>query len=160
MNNTTRTLILTAMVMGVLSTVALADDFNKPGAQGGPPPIPVKELNLSEEQQDKIADLRMDQREEMIDLRARLEKQELQLKKLQREDSPNQKKIHAQIDRIGATRVEMAKLRADHHLEVRALLSPEQQKQMKEFKRQDMRKHDRSQRGHQPGRHSGGRGRF
>ena len=92
-----------------------------------------EKLQLTAEQEQAMEELRFDQQEQMIDLRSKLDKQELELRKLESQEEPNAKKINAQIEKIGATRIEIAKARAAHRMAVDKILTPEQRKQHRKF---------------------------
>ena len=73
-----------------------------------------------------MQNLRFDHEEVLIKLRAKQQSAQLVLRKLKRADEPNKKKIYAQIDKVGAARVAIDKARANHHLEIRKVLTDEQ----------------------------------
>src|ERR1017187_1588912 len=82
-------------------------------------------------------------RAKLIDLRASLEKAELTLEPLMSDDSPNEAKILAQIDKVAQARAELEKANAGFLLAIRAKLTPEQWKQMQAFRAD----HERAGRG-------------
>ncbi|MBC8376475.1 MAG: periplasmic heavy metal sensor [FCB group bacterium] len=86
----------------------------------------LQELQLTDEQEDQMQNLRYSQEKSLIGLKADLKTAQLDLKKLKRADEPNKKKIHAQIERVGKHRIAIDKARADHHLEVRKVLTEDQ----------------------------------
>lgn len=85
-------------------------------------------LNLTEQQEDQIAELRSDFQLKMIDLNADLQKLELGLKNKVHTDDPDRNVIHKTVDKISAKKCEIQKFRLDHRLEVRSLLTDEQHK--------------------------------
>jgi len=87
---------------------------------------PDKGLNLTEKQQEQITKLHTQTQTKAIDLRADLEKLQLELRGQLRADSPNKKVIDATVDKIAAKRGALQKLHLNNHLEVRAVLTPEQ----------------------------------
>lgn len=87
-----------------------------------------QELNLTDEQEAKMKELRLKQEEKMIDLRANQKKEQLALKKLMSADQPNKKKLYAQIDKISSADAKIKKARLDHRLKVRSILTDEQLK--------------------------------
>ncbi len=88
----------------------------------------LDELNLTQEQETQMKELRYSHEKNMIDLEAKLKRVQLDLKKLERADEPNKKKIHAQIEKVGSARVAVQKARADQQLEIRKVLTEEQYK--------------------------------
>ena len=82
--------------------------------------------NLTPEQEKKIAELRTAHMQEMNNFRNDLMIKQAELNKLQTADNPDINKIDAKIDEIGKMKTDMAKKRAAHRQEVRAILTPEQ----------------------------------
>lgn len=81
---------------------------------------------LTTEQKEKIAVMRIDHQKGTIDLRADLQKKRLDLRTLMMATSPNEKKINAVIEEMGALKTQLQKQRVSHLLKVRELLTPEQ----------------------------------
>ena len=86
---------------------------------------------LTTEQMEKICTLRIDHQKATIDLRADLQKKRLDLHTLMMAMKPNEKKIDAVIEEMGALRTQLQKQRVSHQLKVRELLTPEQQASLK-----------------------------
>ena len=63
-------------------------------------PRMVEKLKLTDEQRKAMDAILMEHREKLIDLRANLEKAELAMEPLMRDDQPNEAKILAQIDKV------------------------------------------------------------
>ena len=110
----------------------------------------IEKLNLTDEQQTQIGEIRFAHQEKMIDLKADVEKKKLGLKELQssgnftREDyiAKYEEKISAQ------NKIKLGK--ANHHMDVYELLDAEQQKtwikmkMMKDGKHNKMKKHHKN----------------
>ena len=92
----------------------------------------MAELNLSENQKERIAEVRESHQRERIQTQADLRLARLELRKLMRAEDPNQDAIDDQIDRMSSIRAEMMKSRVDQRLEVREILTPEQRNQLRE----------------------------
>jgi len=90
----------------------------------------VERLKLTEEQRKAFDGILLAHREKLIDLHANLEKAELEMEPLMRDDSPNEAKILAQIDKVAQARAELEKANARFLLAIRAKLTPEQWKLM------------------------------
>ncbi len=84
------------------------------------------QLKLTPQQVEQIQKSRTVLQTKCIDLRADTQKLQLELREQMRADKPNQKAIDATLDKIAAQQAALQKLRVGHHLEVRALLTPEQ----------------------------------
>jgi Spy/CpxP family protein refolding chaperone len=81
---------------------------------------------LTTEQMEKINAMRIDHQKGTIDLRADLQKKQLDLRTLMMASKPNEKEIHAVIEEMGAVKTQLQKQRVSHGLKVRELLTPEQ----------------------------------
>ena len=91
-----------------------------------------KQLNLTDDQKTKIADLRDKRERASIPIQGDLKVAHLDLRKLMRADKPDQRAIDAQIDRIAGLRGSLQKAHVAGMLEVRAVLTPAQQKILRE----------------------------
>jgi Spy/CpxP family protein refolding chaperone len=92
----------------------------------------LRDLDLAEAQRGQIADVHDRQQRKAIQAEADLRLARLDLGKLMRADKPDQRAIDAQIDRMATVRAGLQKSRIAAMLEVRALLTPEQQKKLHE----------------------------
>jgi Spy/CpxP family protein refolding chaperone len=90
----------------------------------------VDELKLTDAQRKSMDDILLTHREKLIDLRASLEKAELSLEPLMKEDQPNEAGILAGIDRVAQARAELEKANARFLLAIRGKLTPDQWKQL------------------------------
>jgi Spy/CpxP family protein refolding chaperone len=91
-------------------------------------------LDLTDAQRDRMADLHERQQRKAIQARAELQIARMDLQKLMKADSPSATSINSQIDRLARMRADMQKSRVATLLETRALLTPEQRKQLREAK--------------------------
>jgi len=108
-------------------------------------PKVVERLKLTDDQRKAFDGILQQHREKLVDLRGSVEKAELALEPLMREDQPNETAILAQIDKVAQSRAELEKANARFLLAIRAKLTPEQWKQLQA---------DRAEHG-QPGREWG-----
>jgi len=97
-------------------------------------PQVVERLKLTDEQRKTFDGILLEHREKLIDLRASVEKAELQLEPLVGDDQPNEAKILAQIDTVAQARAELEKANARFLLAIRNKLTPEQWKQVQAFR--------------------------
>ena len=92
----------------------------------------LAKLNLSQSQKDRIAKIRESHQKDMIKSRADLQLAQLEFRKLMRADDPDQRAIHAEIDRMTSIRADMMKSRVDQRLEVRDILTSDQRAKLRE----------------------------
>ncbi len=93
-------------------------------------PTEAAKLKLTDAQRKSMDDTLQQHRETLVDLRGTLEKAELELGPLMKEDQPNEGNILAQIDKIAQARAELEKANARFLLAIRSKLTPEQWKQL------------------------------
>ncbi|MGA3264042.1 MAG: Spy/CpxP family protein refolding chaperone [Terracidiphilus sp.] len=94
----------------------------------------VERLKLTDEQRKAFDEILYQHRETLIDLRGSLEKAELTMQPLIRDDLPNEAKILAQIDKVAQARAELEKANARYLLALRSKLTPEQWKMVQDFR--------------------------
>jgi Spy/CpxP family protein refolding chaperone len=82
--------------------------------------------DLTDEQQEQIKDLRVDQMKQMTRYRNNLMEKRATLRKLQTQENPDMDAINNIIEEMGNIRTEMYKDRAEHHQEIREILTEEQ----------------------------------
>jgi len=97
-------------------------------------PKVVEQLKLTDEQRKTFDGIMLEHREKLIDLRANVEKAELEMEPLVGADQPNETKILAQIDKVAQARAELEKANARFLLAIRSKLTPEQWKQVQAFR--------------------------
>jgi Spy/CpxP family protein refolding chaperone len=90
----------------------------------------VERLKLTDVQRKSMDEILLQHREKLVDLRGSLEKAELTMEPLMRDDQPNEAKILAQIDKVAQARAELEKANARFLLAIRGKLTPEQWKQL------------------------------
>ncbi|HEY1987383.1 MAG TPA: periplasmic heavy metal sensor [Terracidiphilus sp.] len=93
-------------------------------------PTLVEKLKLTDEQRKAMDGILLEHREKLIDMRATVDKAELEMEPLMRDDQPNESRILAQIDKIAQARAELEKANARFLLAIRGKLSPEQWKDL------------------------------
>ena len=89
-------------------------------------------LDLTDAQKKQLAEVHEKQQRKAIQSRADLDLAQLDLRKAMRAETPNTATINAQIDKLSKLRADAQKSRVAAFLEARALLTPEQQKQLRE----------------------------
>jgi Spy/CpxP family protein refolding chaperone len=93
-------------------------------------PAMVEKLKLTDDQRKAMDAILLNHREQLVDMRAAVEKSELEMEPLMQDDVPNEARVLAQIDKIAQTRAELEKANARFLLAIRAKLSPDQWKQL------------------------------
>ena len=125
----------------------------------GNPMKMAQELNLTQQQQDQLRQLRFEQARKMIDLRRDVELQQLSLREEMTKDNPDPAKVDKAIDDLALAKAQVAKVRFSHMQQVRKILTPEQWQQARQLFRERM----MERRGHRMGQGRGawrqGRGR-
>jgi len=91
-----------------------------------------KKLNLTDEQRTKLADIHDRAARAAIPIQGDLKIAGLDLRKLVRADKPDQRAIDAQIDKMAGLRAKLQKSRVASMLEARSVLTPAQQKTLRE----------------------------
>lgn len=97
-------------------------------------PKVVEHLKLTDDQRKAFDGILLQHRETLIDLRGNVEKAELAMEPLMRDDPPNEAKILSQIDKVAQARAELEKANARYLLAIRSKLTPEQWKLVEAFR--------------------------
>jgi periplasmic protein CpxP/Spy len=97
-------------------------------------PKMVEKLKLTDEQRKSMDDIFQNHREKLVDLRANLEKAEIAMEPLVKADHPNESAVMSQIDKVAQARAELEKANARFLFALRAKLTPDQWKQVQEFR--------------------------
>jgi len=94
----------------------------------------VERLKLSDDQRKAMDDIFQKHREKLVDLRANLEKAEIELEPLVKADQPSESAVMSQIDKVAQARAELEKANARFLFALRAKLTPDQWKQVQDFR--------------------------
>jgi Spy/CpxP family protein refolding chaperone len=97
-------------------------------------PMVIERLKLTDAQRKDFDGILLQHKEKLIDLRANVEKAELEMEPLVRADQPDEAKILAQIDKVAQSRAELEKANARYLLALRSKLTPEQWKEVQDFR--------------------------
>ncbi len=115
----------------------------------------IEKLKLTDEQRKAMDDILQQHREKLIDLRAAVDKAELEMEPMVRADQPNESAVLAQIDKVAQARAELEKANARFLFALRAKLTPDQWKQVQDFRNNlgghEGMRHDRSPGDRRPG---------
>lgn len=85
-----------------------------------------KELNLTDDQKQKMKALHESAKKDIMPLRKQLEEKKANLQKLSSAENPDESTISAEIDEIAKLQAQIQKIRVHTRLEVRKLLNDEQ----------------------------------
>ncbi|HKD61705.1 MAG TPA: Spy/CpxP family protein refolding chaperone [Terracidiphilus sp.] len=109
----------------------------------------VEKLSLTDDQRKAMDAIYQQHREQLIDLRAAVEKAEVGMEPMVSADQPNESAVLAQIDKVAQARAELEKANARFLFELRSKLTPDQWKQVQEYRqnRQELRRQWRDRRG-------------
>jgi len=126
----------------------LAGLFGTPQGQHGGPghfgglrlrllltPQAAEELNLTEDQQDKLKELCYSHQEKVLEIKQKIEREQLELKKLMDVDEPNESKIKAKVREIGSLRTDIQLTQVDLYFAARNILTDEQIEKIKSLRR-------------------------
>jgi len=94
----------------------------------------VEKLKLTDDQRKAMDEIFQQHREKLVDLRASVDKAEIEMDPLVKADQPNESAVMAQIDKVAQARAELEKANARFLFELRAKLTPDQWKQVQEFR--------------------------
>jgi periplasmic protein CpxP/Spy len=111
------------------------------GGQWWNNPNVVKQLTLTDDQRKAMDGILQDHKMKLIDLRANLERAEVALGPMMKADTPDQRAITAQIDKVVTARAELEKANSLFLLDIRMKLTPDQWKQLQTLRMNRM-QHD------------------
>jgi Spy/CpxP family protein refolding chaperone len=94
-----------------------------------------KELNLTDEQRDKIRQLSFEFKKAQVDRRANVERARLELNQLRTDESASNEAVMVAIDNLAQARAEIEKARYSFRKDIQAVLTKEQLDKMKEFRK-------------------------
>jgi Spy/CpxP family protein refolding chaperone len=106
----------------------------------------MKKLNLTDQQKQKFADMRIAFQKKMVDLKADLKKNKLDLEALKIDGNLNRNDVIAAVEKVNKSSDAITVAFANHMLDMYEVLTPDQQKIWKENapKFGNMRQHFRS----------------
>lgn len=92
----------------------------------------MERLNLSDDQKNHIEKLRTDFQKQQIGQRAKVQTAAVELRQLLRAENPDKAAIEKKINEVSQLRAQLQTARVHHMLNVRKVLTPEQQKMVRE----------------------------
>ncbi len=97
-----------------------------------------KQLNITDEQRKKLEDIGFNGEKSTIQDRANLEVRRLELRRLMQADNPDRAAIEKKLQEVGQAQTALERARVNSMLDVRAVLTKEQQDKLREIARQRM----------------------
>lgn len=92
----------------------------------------ISDLNLTEDQSDKFDELRSENHKVMIDLRAELEKKQVEMRELQKSENLSRADLLAKVEEINEIKNQKALLKANHQMNVYEILDDPQKEMWRE----------------------------
>jgi len=92
-----------------------------------------QQLNLTDEQQEKVDALKFDHQKAMIDLKANLEKKEVEMAELKNKSNYTREEFLKKVNEIISARNEIALSMANHQMDVYQILDETQKKEWNKF---------------------------
>lgn len=99
----------------------------------------AQKLNLSDQQKQQLEKTFLDYRLKLVDLRADVEREELQLQPLMDADTLNEAQISSKLDTLLAARMKLEKTNAMMNVSMRKVLTAEQWKQLRSMREERFR---------------------
>ena len=121
-------MIITVLISIFIFQNLLAQNRNKDCFKNENYPM-YKSLNLTEKQQDQISTMKINHKMEMVDLKANLQKNEIELTSLKNEGNYTRDQYLAAIRSINSARDEIAIARAEFQMDVYQLLDDKQKQE-------------------------------
>jgi len=119
---------------GIFSSSLLAQkrDFRPCNQKGFNQGRWINQLDLTDEQQETIADLRYEHQMQVVELRSKLQQNRLKLDKLFDDDNIDESEVMSIVDDNNNIHDQLAKSRMEMRIKVNSLLTPEQKAELKD----------------------------
>ncbi len=101
----------------------------------------MERLNLSKEQKSQIEKLRTDFQKQQIAQRAKIQTAAVELRQLLRAENPDKAAIEKKINELAQLRAQLSTARVNQMLNVRKILTPEQQQMIRDAVKERVRGH-------------------
>ncbi|MCY3680557.1 MAG: periplasmic heavy metal sensor [Gemmatimonadetes bacterium] len=123
--------VIGVFAIGVIGSVnADAQRGKRRGMRGG-----MAALELTDEQKEKMSDLRSAHQKAMVDLRAAHQKARIDLGEVRKQDNPSASDIQAKVDAVTAAQGKIMAREIQHNIDVKNLLTAEQKEKLGERRR-------------------------
>ena len=126
--------VIGVFVIGVIGSVAFVKhaDAQRAKRRGM---HSMAALELTDEQKEKMSDLRSAHQKAMVDLRAAHQKARIDLGVIRKQDNPSASDIQAKVDAVTAAQGKIMAREIQHNIDVRNLLTAEQKEKLGEMRR-------------------------
>ena len=127
--NQTQSFIL---AVAVASTTLMAQEQPMGRPQGHPDRAMLERLKLTDEQRNQVEKLRTEYQKQQISQRSKLQTSQLDLRQLMRSDNPDKAAIEKKINEASQLGAQARIARFNQMLSMKKILTPEQQKMLRE----------------------------
>ncbi len=126
--------VIGVFVLGIIGGVAFvkhadAQRAKRRGMRG------MAALELTDEQKEKMSDLRSAHQKAMVDLRAAHQKARIDLGEIRKEDNPSASDIQTKVDAVTAAQGKIMAREIQHNMDIKNLLTDEQKEKLGEMRR-------------------------
>lgn len=122
--------VIGVFVIGMIGSVNAEDHrANRRGMRG------MAALELTDEQKEKMSDLRSAHQKAMVDLRAAHAKARIDLGEIRKEDNPSASDIQAKVDAVTAAQGKIMAREIQHSMDIKNLLTDEQKEKLGEMRK-------------------------
>lgn len=120
--------------LGILLSLSISSVYAQPMKKQNIRQNIYSKLNLTDEQQNKIEQLRINHQKKMVDLKADIEKSQLDLKDLMTKGNYSRTDYLKAVQNISKKKELLATERANHQMDVYEILTPEQKEIWNDFR--------------------------
>ena len=133
MKSSKLTILSLVLVLSLCISPTFAYGPKKAGSGLPPIGVLVKELNLTPEQKDQLVELYSQTQKELINIRTQNKIARIDLMNEMMKDNPDEDVLNNLIDKIGENAKKAFGVRINRQLEIKKILTPEQQEKLKEL---------------------------
>lgn len=121
-------------MMGGYGPGMMGGGYGGPGMMGAYGPGGFGNLNLSNDQQKKIAQIQENTRKKNWDLMGKLQEEHANLQNLFAEETPDSNKVGAEYDRLAGLRKQILQNNLQAHNQIQSVLTKEQRDQLQQWR--------------------------
>lgn len=124
--------LLAGLALGILLSLSGGTSAQMPGDI---PPEALKQLKLTDKQENELKEIRLSMEKERIRQQAEMSIKRLELEALMEEGKPNLEKIYQKVEEIGKIQTEILKGKIGSILKIKSILTKEQQEKIKKLRK-------------------------